>query len=159
MRLNAIAVLRPNTIPNRTPANSSHEKPWALVCQASAALRSANGKANNVWLKRIISSIRRMLCSICKRCTCIREVFQFEMAANRPQALRHTFTVANRLIRTRCIQPSACFFGSRHLCIDLHLQFAICISLSASRQNSANCKMKTANCELVKPALLPTDYR
>ena len=59
-RLNAMAVLRANTIQNRMPISSNHWKPTpvcaARLRHARAAPASANGNANSVWLNRIISN-------------------------------------------------------------------------------------------------------
>src|SRR5262245_52643989 len=65
IRLNAIAVLRANTMHMRMPSksrpNSWYENGSSrhLSRQANAALVSANGKAKTVWLKRINSNRRR----------------------------------------------------------------------------------------------------
>jgi uncharacterized protein YcbX len=58
-RLNAMAALRANTMHNKMPSRSSQENSF-LSAQARAALRRANGKANRVWLKRIISNSDRI---------------------------------------------------------------------------------------------------
>src|SRR5262245_41178548 len=59
-----MAALRANTMHARMPTSSSQAKPWGLPCQARTAPISANGKAKSVWLKRIISRIRRTFCHI-----------------------------------------------------------------------------------------------
>ena len=62
-RLNAIAALRAKTMHTRMPASSNHEN-CPLDRHARAALKRANGSANSVWLKRIISSSVRRRCSM-----------------------------------------------------------------------------------------------
>src|SRR5438874_11392800 len=58
-RLNAMAALQANTMASKIPA-SSIQPNAPLVYQANTALESANGNANSVWLKRIISNRRRI---------------------------------------------------------------------------------------------------
>ena len=55
-RGDAIAVLRAKTIANRIPSRSRQRNSGrGGVSHAIAAANSANGSANSVWLKRIIS--------------------------------------------------------------------------------------------------------
>ncbi len=58
-----MAALRAVTMHTRMPSRSSHRKGTrgsarALADHAIAAAKSANGNANNVWLKRMSSSKR-----------------------------------------------------------------------------------------------------
>src|SRR5262249_48638814 len=58
-RLDAMAALRANTQPSTKPIRSVHRNTTPGDCQASTALRSANGSAKTVWLKRINSKNNR----------------------------------------------------------------------------------------------------
>ena len=65
-RLKAIAALRAKTMHTRMPSKSSQRNATGGVLRAFAAhaitaANSANGNANSVWLKRIISSNWRTL--------------------------------------------------------------------------------------------------
>src|SRR5262245_43371822 len=73
IRLNAMAALRAKTMHSRMPTNSIQNEPATLaafasgiaryfLCHARAALNNANGRANSVWLNRIISRMRRTFC-------------------------------------------------------------------------------------------------
>ena len=68
-RLKAIAALRAKTMQSTIPSSSRHENATggvlrAFAAQAIIAANSANGSANSVWLKRIISSKWRSFVSI-----------------------------------------------------------------------------------------------
>ena len=68
-RLNAIAAERAPTMQTKIPTKSMMRKLTAKLsgagaAHAIAAANNANGNANTVWLKRIISSILRMVLNI-----------------------------------------------------------------------------------------------
>ncbi len=70
-RLNAIAALRANTMQAMMPRTSCQRHETAGVSradnvQAMTADNSANGSANTVWLKRIISRIIRNRCMLAR---------------------------------------------------------------------------------------------
>ena len=63
-RLKAIAVLRAVTMHNKTPSQGRQPigalfGSWTVRLQAITPANRANGSANSVWLKRIISRINR----------------------------------------------------------------------------------------------------